>query len=361
MTFGSRPLLAIGAICAVSMPLLGDPGIRVYAGGTGTRWNASFAEDGHNEDCRTRTCDSEDFLTGNLDSSIGFRLGAEREWRLHPRLATIAGADLSLVSTEYNRSQRDIWLITPAAFAGVEGVFDPMNASLRAGWGPAMTDDGRTTSSWFAETALDFAGSSGSSVRVAVRRTQYSGYALREAFLGLVMDDGRPTTTPWTYSFAAGMSRPGTVARRYRLSRAPLWRHAIEQQHGTRHRLEYGWTSTAHESSERTMFRGVPGNRRGITIPSIGMFWARDGGAWRSSMFSYRVGAEAAQWDDEYLLIGGGSRVVRRQFDIAVTGGARLDFGIDARASVFAAMEYAYWTGLQLDELRTIIGVRSKL
>lgn len=220
-------------------------------GATSTCWKPAAGIAGHTEDCRTPRCDTEDFVRGNLDSSFGYRFGAERTLARRGWLSLCAGADLSLVTSEYNLSQRDVWLGTAAGFAGVEGMVSRAGLSLRGGGGPSFTDDGRTRSGSFVEAALELPLPGGAGLRYGYRETDFSGATLRELAVLMVARNGLAGAEgSWDYSFLVGFSEPADwPGRSLSLSRAPLVQNMVHFHPGlSADRLGITWSLAAHES-----------------------------------------------------------------------------------------------------------------
>lgn len=275
-----------------------------------------------------------------------------------------AGADLTFMSTEYNRSQRDFVIIDLVGFAGLMAKQEHFEYGVRAGIGPSLTGDGRIRAASFAESMLSVPLHEGAAVQFAVRLTDYSRQTkVRDASWLLHLSDLEVSDPPgrWGYIFSAGVSRPGrTFGSSRELSAAAQWRHtatyALAPAHD--HRFLFAWSSTEHESRRRTVFQGMSGNERGITIPSISVAWDRRVIRFEPFAIRLSIGAEFAHWfDDHSLLLDESGQPFTHGLDTAPAAGIDAEYHVSDAAALVARVEQIYWLGLTMGEVRALIGV----
>jgi hypothetical protein len=336
---------------------------RYFAGGTATRWTAR-GDHGHTEDCRTRECDRSDWERGNLDSSIGYRFGADRRVLGNERNRAIAGADLAVVTTEYNLSQRDFWVIIPTVTGGYETRRENFALGVLGGFGAAFTDDGRSHTSRSAEARLDLLANDDAGLRLGFRRTYVGTARLREiAVLINVSGLGEHETSPWHYEFSFGASEPGGgPGRNLSLGHAPVQKNALYRlRDGRGDAIGLTWTGSAHESRLRSEFYGVSGNIRGKTIPSIGVTWDRRVRV--TDRLTVRVGggAELADWSDDHGLLVHRASVLEQGLDAAAVAAAAGSLRTSKGVRIVLSFDQLYWLGSGLGERRIVAGAGVRL
>ena len=340
------------------------PGWSVVGGGFNYRWRTNGGH-GHTEACREPRCDDADWRRGNLDNAIGWRLGAERSILAAGALSVVGGAELDLLFTEYNWSQRDFTLGAVLLVGGVEVDLGAVRPLLRAGVG-AAGGDGRGGGAWFWEGGLDVPLAANAALRIAARRADYAGPDTEELSLLLVATPGGgPRASRWSVGWAWGMSAPGALAGDdLELSRAPLWRLAAQREvggHGDRVGVHLG--ATSHESTRYSTLGNVPDNQRGKWVIDVGARWDRAlvrGDSWR-----WRVGAgatTASWWDDgNPFLVAGDGATVEAGWELAGTAHAALDLEVGGSLWLTVELEQAYWPALELGEARVLVGLEVSL
>ena len=331
---------------------------RIYTGGYGTAWHTTGGHHGHDVDCpadeQHDRCESSDFARANLDNSIGFRLGAEqrRDWLVY-------GAELNLVSTEYNISQRDFYIGSGLATAGAVTEFFHVTWGLRGGAGVAASDDGHFGGTLMAEASAEVPLDDAVALRLSYRESALllGGESLRlrdTAFLMVFGDT--PGASQWRFGASAGVSSPGLLfGEDLDLSRAPFTRLTAARRIGARSAVGISYLTAAHESTRKTVFMGFPENERGKTINGIGIDWTAEVLTAPRYFIEIGAGAELADWSDEHQLlpVDGGTEVapvVRLSAGIPLT----------ARLALIATSEHLYWTGISLGESRLSIGISSR-
>jgi hypothetical protein len=336
---------------------------KAYFGGTGTRWTVSHGINGHTEDCRTRACDQDDWQRGNLDSSIGYRVGADRSWAGTERIRLIAGADLAAVTTEYNLSQRDILVVIPSLTAGLETRNARFSMGALAGIGGAFTDDGRSQPSLSLELRLDAAAEIvPGGLRFNVRKSRIGDAELRE--LGILLTLAGSSDAHWErwdVEFAFGVSLPGDgPGRSLSLDQGIVQRFGFHRRIGDGPaRIGVTFAATAHESRLRSNFIGTDGNRRGKTIGSAGIVWDRRFDVGEAAI---RIGggAEIADWSDPHRLLVHRSSAIEPGVDGAAVAGAGATFPLGERLGVVVGVEQLYWFTSRLGERRMRLGLALK-
>ena len=138
-------------------PLFADAQTRTYAGGFNTRWNTTGWH-GHDQDLcpeaatgGPEACNDADYRNANLDNSIGFRFGHERDWFDRGPFKFLAGVEGSFTDSEYNLSQDHIAFFSASAIAGIDYEILTTRIGGRFGAGPFITTDGRSGPQAFAE------------------------------------------------------------------------------------------------------------------------------------------------------------------------------------------------------------------
>jgi hypothetical protein len=331
---------------------------RVLTGGYSTGWHTTGGHHGHDVECPPEEqhdrCESDDFARANLDNSIGFRLGAEqrRNWLVY-------GAELNVISTEYNISQRDFDIAAGVATAGAVTEFFNVTLGLRGGAGLAATDDGHFGGVVMAEGSAEVPLNGAVAVRVAYLQSTFllSGGSLRmhdTAFVFVFSDT--PDTSQWRFGAHAGVSFPGLpVGDDLDLSHAPFTRLTIARRLSDRSAVGVSYLTAAHESTEKSVFMGFPDNERGKTITGIGVDWTTEVASAPRWFVELGAGAEFADWSDDHQLLP-------EQGGIEIAPMARVSLGIPLaqHLAIVITSEHLYWTGISLGESRLAIGVSSR-
>src|SRR5688572_952606 len=157
---------------------------RIFAGSIGTRWQ-TIGYHGHDQEpCEPidlsdpeaiyPDCDVNDLARGNMDNSIGYRFGFERDFHRIFQSRLAYGVESTLMFTEYNLSQHDTTIIsaTPTIGAAVPLPWGQIWAEAKGGVGPFFTTDGDQSGGlWFVETSLTLPVGRGAGFRIAYRST----------------------------------------------------------------------------------------------------------------------------------------------------------------------------------------------
>jgi hypothetical protein len=334
---------------------------RIYTGTHTTAWRTTGGHHGHDVDCppaeQHDRCESSDFARANLDNSIGFRLGAEKRRPGFGRFDLVYGGELSVDSTEYNISQRDLYVGSAAVTAGAVTDFFHATWGLRGGAGAAATDDGQAGGALLAEALVEVPLTQAVRFRLAHRETAFllSGESLRAGDTSfLLVFTETPSASPWTFSAGAGISVPGLAGEDLDLSRAPFARFTAARRLTDRSALGLSYITAAHESTRTSVFMGYPGNERGKTINGLGVEWTLGLRATPHAFVEAGAGVEVADWSDDHELLGS----VDGSTDVSPTLSLTLGVPIASRLALTATAEQLYWTGIGLGETRFSVGVR---
>jgi hypothetical protein len=334
----------------------------IYTGGYGTAWHTTDGHHGHDVDCppdqQHDRCESSDFARANLDNSIGFRIGAERRRSWLGHFSMVYGAELSVDSTEYNNSQRDLSIGSGVVTAGAVTDFFHVTWGLRGGAGLSASDDGHAGGAVLAEASAELPLTNAVRFRIAHRESAFllSGESLRSrdtAFLMVFTD--APSDARWSFSAGAGISSPGLfLGDDLGLSRAPFTRFTAARLIGKRQAVGITYITAAHESTQKTVFMGYPENERGKTINGLGIEWTIALASAPRYFVELGAGAELADWSDEHQLLG----AVTGNTEIAPALKLAVGFPIMDQLAFVLSTEQLYWTGIELGESRFAFGLR---
>jgi hypothetical protein len=316
-----------------------------------------------------------DFGRGNLDNSIGFRFGRERDFLSLGAVRIAGGYDTTISDTEYNISQRDLIIFSGAFTGGVDLERWGGRIGVRYGIGSFATTDFHYGLHSFKEIALTLPLSSGSAIRLT-RGTAVHSHSFDKKFrlagfgeivdaamakefgLLLITRPSESSASRWNFSAMSGVSAP----RNLNLSRAGFHRLSVVRDLGQMPlQLQFSWTSSAHESKIEGDFNGFPRNLRSKTIDSygIGLRAHHD----LSNHFSAHAtaGGEIAEWTDPHgLLIGGdpqNRRVVKAGIEAAANAGLAIRWNIGRGVGLEVMAEQAWWPRIGLMERRTGVGL----
>jgi hypothetical protein len=350
---------------------------RTFAGGFSSRWKTIGAH-GHDQPLcapikityfhqatlhEYPDCNSHDFARGNLDNSIGFRAGRERDFVGLGPLKVVGGAEGSVSYTEYNITQMDLSIFTGAVTGGLDLAAFGTRLGARIGGGPYATSDGREYGlQLFHEFSATVPFRSGAALRFTRRTSRTNDVHLRAAE-NAIMFVGDPTgdiESKWELGSWAGATSPGfgpgdsaelrkTAFHRLSLFRDIPWRET---------QLQASWTSTAHESRLPSKFFGYDGNYRSKTVNGFGIGLRRKAMWFRPLTLHYGAGLELADWrDDHELLKGAPSRVREAGVEMAVTGNTGIQLHLAHNLALELTAEHAYWHAINVGELRWGFGI----
>jgi hypothetical protein len=346
-----------------------------YGGGFSTRWKTRGAH-GHDQEqpCDPQQCDRQDFDRANLDDSIGYRAGVERDFFKPGIFRLVGGADGSLSYTEYNLTQNDMLIFAGALTAGADVAHRGFRLGARYGGGAYATTTGGQGLRWFHELVASVPLRSGASLRISRRYvdntdgfTRYhSNFFPQEGPIEVtetaVMFVASPEvhSTAWEFSTSSGTSQPGGPIGEHRFLKQAGWHRLTAARELPWLSLEAraSWTAFAHESWIATDFRGFPGNERSKTVDAFGL------GVWRQQRLGdhfslhYGAGIEAADWRDEHhLLLDRQLRDIIGGIETSAVLGAALRMRLGRSTALEANVEKSYWTGIRLGEVRWGIGL----
>lgn len=333
------------------LPACAHADSRTYAGGLSTRWNTAGWH-GHDQDLcpeaaagGPEACNDEDYRNANLDNSIGFRFGHERDWADRGPLKFVAGFEGAFTDSEYNLSQDHVAFFSASAIAGVDYELHAARIGGRLGAGPFVTSDGRAGGHAFAELAATIPLRRGAGLRFghsfAARRGETS-------ILLVASPGGAPGPSRWEFAAAAGSSSPDSL----KLRAAAFHRLAAMYDLGHDLQLQASWTATAHESTALTTFMGYPGNERGKTIEAFGLALRHRRHLTNLLSFHYSGGMELADWADEHHLLPTSAGT-----EYGLSGGASIRFALARHAALEGSVERIWWRDLGLNETRWGLGL----
>ncbi len=339
---------------------------RYYAGQFSTNWNTSGYH-GHDQPCFfTPDCDDDDFARANLDNSIGFRAGAERDYGTWRGLRLVGGVDVSYADTEYNISQSNLGFLSGAVAGGVEADVWRVQLGARVGVGPFVTTDLSAGAQAYGELALTVPVTPRAALRVGFREVMmqplYDGelnldnssdpdasLRSRDVSLLLVATPDAAGDSPWHFVAGSGMSSPYGRG----LSKAFFTRLGVQRAITPSLDGQFSLTSSAHESYVEGVFMGFPGNYRSKTIDALGLA-VRGTRPLTDALTAFATaGAEAADWADEHALLVDNGEVVEGGFEVGVVAGGGVRYQLREGLGIDAFIEHAWWPGIGLGEFRT--------
>ena len=354
---------------------------RTYAGGFSTRWQTRGPHGHDQEPCdRPRViemgpgvflttgvnCNPVDFNRGNLDDSIGFRLGTERDVLSLGPLHLVGGFDGSISHTEYNLTQMDIAIFNASLLAGADIRAWGMRGGMRFAGGPFATTDGYTGLTAYREVSIEVPIRSGAALRFS-RRLGTSERIRRqeriretESALMIVATPDAPLASNWEFSVATGTTTPGKGPGGSLELHESAWQRVtmMRDLRTPATQLAFSWTSTAHESKLLSDYRGYPGNQRGKTINGFGLAVQHSLAATEKLSARYGAGIEVADWRDPYpLLVSRNQQPLSGGIEGALTASGALRYRLRRGLSLEASVQQLYWHDLQLGESRWGIGI----
>lgn len=337
---------------------------RTFAGSFGSRWN-TLGHHGHDQPlCDAAAgCDGIDFARANLDDSIGFRVGRERDFFESGPLRLVGGADASVSHTEYNLSQRDFSLVSAALFAGTDIEIGGVRIGARYGGGAyTATATEHRGLMRFLDLTAGFPLGRGAAVRIGRRNfalSRMEAAPSRDISVMIVTDGVTPGESNWEFTAATGTAMPGAGAGGDRKLRSTALNRtaALRTLRQPDWQLEVSWTSTAHESSIPSTFRGYDGNFRSKTIESYGVGLSRLHPLSRRLFVRLSGGVEIADWRDEHRLLTRDGAELVAGVELAVAAGASLRLQLQPRLAIESSLQKTYWRTLDLGEARWTMGI----
>jgi membrane-associated phospholipid phosphatase len=361
-----------GPMCALVAAVLvttATPGLsggpEWYTGAFHFRWRTTGGPHGHVADCRTDACDRSDFARGNLDNAFGLRQGVAFLLLERGSFRLTGGAEAQTMFTEHNLSQRDLGIGELAGVLGAGLTIGPARLTVRAGFGGVLTSDGRGGTGRFLESGVEAPVSGRVAARAAFRRAWHAGPSTDELSLTLVLRPREAAdASRWAIGFSAGASRPGGLVGQDRfLSDAPVWQlTALRALDASPYRLGIGIGSASHESELRTEYGAVAGNQRGKEIFDLSLLADRAIGCTGAVCWRAGLGLRGARWEDRTPLLLDRSRVpVAAGTELAGVASLAARIDLADRIGLTARAEQTYWSGLDLGELRLMVGLEAGL
>jgi hypothetical protein len=392
-------LRACAALAALISALHVHAETRTYAGSVQTNWK-TVGKHGHDQpmcaDMRTTSfmnslltespnCNPIDFANGNLDNSIGFRGGVERDFLSLGRLSLVGGFEGAVSYTEYNLTQVDFVFGSATATAGADLRLGTLRLGGRMGAGPFATSDGAEHGFLHVQGVhLTVPLRSGAAIRIARQQIQVFGrdpvridlygggspvpaeVELRrepravETSLLLVTSPEYVGSTRWDFSAATGTTSPGGPLGSSRMLRSSNYSQvaAFRELPWRRVMARVTWTSSAHESTLPTRFRGYDGNYRSKTINGLGLGLARTTGRlFDHFSLRYGGGVEVADWRDEHQLLTRNGQPLVAGVEVGLAVDAALRWHIAPHLALETSFEKVHWRNIDLGESRAGFGI----
>jgi hypothetical protein len=334
---------------------------RTFAGGFSSRWN-TIGHHGHDQNlCASGDCDADDFGRANLDDSIGFRAGRERDFFSASALHIAGGADASVNHTEYNRSQRDFSVVSIAMFAGADVEIAGVRIGARYGAGGyATTTAEQSGAIRFLDVGATIPLRRGAGVRIARRTfemTRMGTGPSRDLSIAFVTSGDARGESNWEFGTATGTTIPGAGAGGDRKLRSTSLNRMSVLRTFRNVQFELSWSSTAHESSVPSVFRGYDGNFRSKTIEGYGLAVAQSRTLTRALSLRWSGGLELADWRDDHKLLTRDGKELVAGVELALTASAGLRLQLQPRLAIQSSLQKVYWRALDLGELRWTTGI----
>jgi hypothetical protein len=366
---------------------------RTYIGGFSSRWKTQGLH-GHDQPLcappqtitflnsnviliTSTDCGPSDFARANLDNSIGFRLGRERDLAAWGPLRLVGGVEGAISHTEYNISQTDFSLISGALVGGADVSFFGATAGGRAGVGAFTTTSSIGGLHSFRELQLTVPMRPGASVRFSRRlsredrpRADASVLALYpnlkpkteavETSLMFVATPDSTRGTKWDFAAMSGTTSPGTGGKSLGLHSTAFQQLSVFREIGTSHtnQISLSWISSAHESRFFTDYLGYPGNQRGKTINGFSVAALHNVAL--PMHFSVQAGGgfEVADWrDSHHLLVDTSGETVNGGVEVALAARVSLRNELSKGVAVSTTFEQLRWRSIGLGEARWSFGI----
>jgi hypothetical protein len=372
---------------------------RTYAGSMSSAWR-TIGQHGHDQPpCAERrisplevgwldaypNCNPVDFARGNLDNSIGFRAGRERDWLRSGAFSFVGGIEGSLNYTEYNLSQSDFIFATANAFAGVDYRMGSVSLGGRIGAGPFATTDGaeygfqhvegvhitlplhpgaairvshQSMSVFRSSKTLDLYGAGPAVLSTSTTLLRHP--RARETAILIVTSPEYLGASSWEYSASTGSTFPGGPIGGSRMLRPSSYSEISAFRSLPWYGLDarVTWIASAHESSRPTTFLGYDGNYRSKTIQGLGLGVSRSTGR-VPEQFSMRYGAgvEVADWRDEHQLLTRDNQPLTGGVETAIVLDGAFRWHVGRNVALETSFTKAYWPGIDLGEIRVGFGL----
>lgn len=318
-------------------------------------------------------CNHLDFARANLDNSIGFRTGRERDLVSVGPLSIVAGVEAAIASTEYNLSQNDFMLATVAGVGGIDVHLGPVSAGGRYGFGPfATTDRNEAGFHRFHGYHVTLPLRAGAAIRISQRSMRVLDFSMpdpavprrepqaTETSVLLVASPEYTGLSNWEFSASSGTTMPGAGS----LGSSRHLRHSTYTQISVFRDLPWkdlqarlSWSSSAHESQLSSVFLGYDGNYRSKTIDGFALGVSQTRPLGRFFSVRYGSGIEVADWRDEHQLLTRDRQPLVAGIETAIAAGAALRWHAGANLAIETSFEKVYWRRLDLGEGRLGFGL----
>ena len=385
---GSTEMRVWCALLLAAASFSAEAQTRTYAGPFSTNWR-TVGKHGHDQPwcaeptvtnfpnggvlVHTMDCNALDFARGNLDNSIGFRTGRERDLFAKGPFVLVAGVEAGMSYTEYNLSQSDFVFAAAAGLAGADLRLGHFSIGGRYGFGPFATSDGGEYGfQRFQGLQVTLPLRAGAAIQISQRSMRVLDFSpvqadvvrreprATETSVLLVASPDYSGSSKWEFSAATGTTTPGAgyVGSSRGLRSSAYSQVAADRELPWRDlHARVTWSSSAHESALETEFLGYRGNFRSKTIDGFGVAVGstrrlNDRFSWR-----YSGGIEVSDWRDEHqLLTRDGAPLVG-----GVETGLSADFGVrwhlGRNLALETSFEQLYWQRLDLGEGRVGFGL----
>jgi hypothetical protein len=341
------------------------PGWSIHAGAAPFRWITEDESKGHSMDCRSQACNRGDLERGNLDNSIGFRVGAERELLRRGRFSLSGGAEVAILPTEYNLSQNDLVIVDLLAVGAAGLDLGPVRLLARAGLGGTLSDHLPSGSASFLEGAVEVALSPTAAVRLGGRRAEHAGLRTKEASVAVVARPrARALGSGWDIEVAGGVSAPGVgLGSSLELTAAPMVQLAAFRRVGRNgDRLGGVLVGVSHESDRRSWYGNTPGNQRGKELIEAALQWDRPLAGGPAGRLRVLASLRASDFEDDWALLHDGDREIHAAgIEFGVGLGAEVEVLRGEAVGLVLGAEQLYWPVCELGELRGRLGLRVRI
>ncbi len=333
----------------------------LYAGAVHFGWSTTGGVAGHLDDCNTRVCEDQDFERGNLDGSIGFRAGLEREIIGNRHFALLFGVEGSALFSEYNLSQdsivfSDLHMVTGAkASLGRFAIFGRVGAGV-------MYGDQRWGETSFVEYGLELDLGRGVALRPAYRRARHDVAYGKDLSLVLMASPGfTKQEGRWEISSSGGVSEPGgAVGRDLALRSAPFWQFGVSARIGaTASRLGLVIDTAAFESRLESLWINTPGNQRSRDVFGAALHYDIELATPVGLGVRLGGGIKWSDWSDDWPLLVDpqGNPVMAGTGELAGLIKAEVILRPAGFLPLVIGVEQLYWPSPDLGELRYRLGI----
>jgi hypothetical protein len=322
-------------------------------------------------------CDARDFARGNLDNSIGFRAGRERDFLSFGPLSLVGGAEAAMSYTEYNISQVDFALVSATVSTGADLHFGGIRFGARVGLAPFVTSDGHETGVASVRAVhLSIPIANGVAFRLTretfnvidrgrnsadISRLRRDPRAAETSFL-LVSSPDQRGPSHWEFSAATGVTAPGGYFGSSRGLRKTAYSivSVYRELPWAGLQARTSWTAAAQESSIASQYRGYDGNYRSKTINAFGLGVGRVHdlpGRFSRFAVRYSAGLDVADWRDNYQLLSRDGKTTQGGVEMGPNADLALRFRLSPHLAFETSLQKVYWRGIDVGEGRYSFGL----